>query len=148
MVLYEQINMHNNIDKRAEMFSEKNRLGQILVNIIQNAIQSIERKSLKGGNRTAGKTGTIRLGSKITEKDNGKKFILIGIADNGEGMDDFTLRNAFKPLFTTKEDGFGLGLSIVHSITESLNGSIETHSRANVGMLIKIGIPLGPFNPD
>ncbi len=143
-----EISMRNNIDKRTEMFSEKSRLGQILVNILQNAIQSIERKSIKGGNETAGKTWTIRLGSKITENESGKKIILISIADNGEGMDDFTLRNAFKPLFTTKEDGFGLGLSIVHSITESLSGSIEAYSRANEGMLIKIGIPMTPFNPN
>jgi Signal transduction histidine kinase len=56
-------------------------------------------------------------------------------------MDDFTRKNAFKPLFTTKENGFGLGLSIVHSITESLGGEASIISRAGRGTLIRINIP-------
>ncbi|MHB8232242.1 MAG: ATP-binding protein [bacterium] len=133
------IKIHNSINKSIEIFSEKSRVGQILANILQNAIQSIERKAQGGKSKI---TGIIRLGSKPVRKTGGKNYISIGISDNGEGMDDFTFKNAFKPLFTTKEDGFGLGLSIVYSITESLGGEIETISRVNKGTLIKINLPV------
>ena len=68
------------------------------------------------------------------------------MADNGEGMDNFILRNAFKPLFSTKENGFGLGLSVVYSVTESLGGNVSIVSRKFIGTLIKIDIPLKPVN--
>ncbi|MHB1660906.1 MAG: two-component system sensor histidine kinase NtrB [bacterium] len=133
------IKIHNSINKNIEVFSEKNRVGQMLANILQNAIQSIQKNTPAGKSKI---TGIIRFGSKTAEKNGGKKYISIGISDNGEGMDDFTLKNAFKPLFTTKDGGFGLGLSIVHSIAESLGGEIETISRVNKGTLMKINLPI------
>ncbi len=134
------IKIHNSVGKNAEIFSEKSRVGQVLANIIQNAVQSIERKAV-GVKNGAPETGIIRIGSKKIKKGADKNYISISVSDNGEGMDDFTLKNAFKPLFTTKENGFGLGLSIVYSITESLGGEASIISRAGRGTLIKINIP-------
>ena len=134
------IKIHNSVGKDEEIFSEKNRIGQVLANIIQNAVQSIERKPVGVKNGTP-ETGIIRVGSKKIKKGADKNYISISVSDNGEGMDDFTLKNAFKPLFTTKENGFGLGLSIVYSITESLGGEASIISRAGRGTLIKINIP-------
>lgn len=133
------IKMHNCINKNLEIFSEKNRVGQIISNIMQNAVQSIQRKSYAGKNKI---TGIVRFSSKPAKKNGETKYISIVISDNGEGMDDFTLKNASKPLFTTKEGGFGLGLSIVHSIAESLGGKIETISKINEGTLMKVYLPI------
>ncbi len=137
---FNSIKIHNSVGKDAEIFSEKSRIGQIFANIIQNAAQSIERKAprVKNGKR---ETGIIRFGSKKIKNGPDKNYISISVSDNGEGMDDFTRKNAFKPLFTTKENGFGLGLSIVHSIAESLGGEASIISRAGRGTLIKINIP-------
>ncbi|MHB1546228.1 MAG: two-component system sensor histidine kinase NtrB [bacterium] len=135
------IKIHNSVSKELEISSEKSRIGQILANIIQNAVQSIKRKSMSFKNR-APEIGIIRIGSKNIKKSADKNYISISVSDNGEGMDDFTLKNAFKPLFTTKEDGFGLGLSIVYSVTESLGGEADIISRAGKGTLIKINIPI------
>jgi signal transduction histidine kinase len=140
---FNSIKIHNSVGKDAEIFSEKSRIGQIFANVIQNAVQSIERKSslVKNGERNA---GIIRIGSKKIKNGMDKNYISIGVSDNGEGMDDFTRKNAFKPLFTTKENGFGLGLSIVYSITESLGGEANITSRAGRGTLIRINIPQIP----
>jgi len=134
------IKIHNSVEKDAEILSEKSRIGQIFANIIQNAAQSIERKaaSVKNGKRM---TGIIRFGLKRLKNGADKNYISISVSDNGEGMDDFTRKNAFKPLFTTKENGFGLGLSIVYSITESLGGEASIKSRAGKGTLIRINLP-------
>lgn len=130
-----KINIYNRINPNTAIFSEKYRIRQVFVNILQNAIQSIQKNGIKN------KAGLIRFGSKIIKNGDGEKRLLVCLADNGEGMDDFTLKNVFKPLFTTKENGFGLGLSIVHSILENLDGKIKIESRINKGTLIKISLP-------
>ena len=131
-----KINIHNRINPDIVVFSEKYRVYQIFANIFQNAVQSVQKKEIKNG------AGLIRFGSKIIENRDGRKQLLVCLSDNGEGMDDFTLKNIFKPLFTTKEDGYGLGLSIVYSILENLNGEIKVLSKINKGTLIKITIPI------
>ena len=140
---FNSIKIHNSVGKDAEIFSEKSRIGQIFANVIQNAVQSIERKSSLVKNSECN-AGIIRIGSKKIKNGMDKNYISIGVSDNGEGMDDFTRKNAFKPLFTTKENGFGLGLSIVYSITESLGGEANITSRAGRGTLIRINIPQIP----
>ena len=131
-----RISIYNRINPDIVVFSEKYRIHQIFANIFQNAVQSVQKKEIKNG------AGIIRFGSKIIENRDGRKQLLVCLSDNGEGMDDFTLKNIFKPLFTTKEDGYGLGLSIVYSILENLNGEIKVLSKINKGTLIKITIPV------
>lgn len=131
-----KINIYNRINPDTAIFSEKYRIYQVFVNILQNAVHAVQKKKIKN------KAGLIRFGSKIMENEDGRKQLLVCLADNGEGMDDFTLKNVFKPLFTTKENGLGLGLSIVHSIVENLDGEIKIESRINKGTLIKISLPV------
>ncbi|MGC8554097.1 MAG: sensor histidine kinase [Candidatus Acidulodesulfobacterium sp.] len=137
-----EVKIHNSVCKEENMFSDKNRIIQIFSNLIQNAVQSVET-SMSNSIKENKKRGIVRIGAKKDKKTN---FISVTVADNGEGMDDFTFRNAFKPLFSTKENGFGLGLSIVYSVTESLGGNVSTVSRKSVGTLIKIDIPDRPVN--
>lgn len=135
------IKVHNNVSPEIEIFAEKNRIGQVLANLMQNAIQSIYRKFSSSGPDTK-KNGIVRIGSSILSMDGGKEYLCISVADNGDGMDEFTAKNAFKPLFTTRKDGFGLGLSIVNSVIESMDGKIEFISRPGRGTLFKVIIPL------
>ncbi len=135
-----EVKIHNSVGKEERIYLDKNRIIQIFSNLIQNAVQSVEMSTsyLIKENK---KKGIVRIGAKKEKKTEEKNIISITVADNGEGMDDFTLRNAFKPLFSTKENGFGLGLSIVYSVTESLGGNVNIVSRKSVGTLIKIDIP-------
>jgi len=139
------VKIHNSVGKEEKMYSEKNRIVQVFSNLIQNAVQSVEI-SMSNSIKENKKKGIVRIGAKKEKKTEEKNFISITVADNGEGMDNFILRNAFKPLFSTKENGFGLGLSIVYSVTESLGGNVSIVSRKFIGTLIKIDIPLKPVN--
>ena len=134
------VKIHNSVDKMEQIFSEKARVGQVISNLIQNAIYSVELKLSKSGNK-AKNTGIVRISAKKIKNAADKNFISLSVADNGEGMDEFTVKNACKPLFSTKENGFGLGLSIVYSIAESLGGEVSIISKKNVGTLIKINMP-------
>jgi signal transduction histidine kinase len=55
---------------------------------------------------------------------NGRDSVNVSIADTGVGIDPSKVDEIFKPLFTTKEHGMGMGLSICRSIIESHNGRI------------------------
>ncbi len=135
------VKIHNSVGKEEKVYSEKNRIIQIFSNLIQNAVQSVEI-SMSNSIKENKKIGIVRIGAKKEQKTEEKNLISITVADNGDGMDDFTIRNAFKPLFSTKENGFGLGLSIVYSVTESLGGDVSMVSRKSIGTLIKINIPV------
>ncbi len=61
--------------------------------------------------------------------------------DNGSGMDDETVRNLFRPFFTTKAEGTGLGLVIVKKMLSKMNCSITASSKKGEGTRMEIVIP-------
>jgi len=72
--------------------------------------------------------------------------LCIAVRDNGEGMNDETLRRAFDPFFTTKGpgDGTGLGLAVVHGIVESHGGAVNLESAIGEGTTVRLFFPLVP----
>lgn len=69
--------------------------------------------------------------------------IRVGVADNGIGMADSVKGRVFEPFFTTKTRGIGtgLGLTLVHSIIQSVSGTIEIDSKLGEGTEIVMTIP-------
>jgi len=95
---------------------------QVLVNIILNAIQAME----KGG------TLTIRT---FSTHGNG---VGIEIRDTGIGIPRPQLKRVFDPFFTTKSEGTGLGLSISHKILENHGATIDADSEEGKGSVFTI----------
>ncbi|MFA6400597.1 MAG: ATP-binding protein [Salinivirgaceae bacterium] len=109
------------------------KINQVFVNIINNAIQSIQ------GNGVITITGYQYSQNAIFE-----------IEDNGAGIDPKVMDKIFDPFYTTKEvgKGTGLGLSIVHNIIENHQGTIELKSEPGKGTLVRLILPLKPVqNP-
>ena len=106
------------------------KLEQVLLNLIINASQAIENGDGKVGIET------------LFEKKSNE--VLIKIADNGNGMDEKTLKNIFDPFYTTKRNkgGTGLGLSISYGIIKEHNGTISVDSKINEGTTFTIRIPV------
>ncbi len=96
----------------------------ILQNIIGNAIQAM------------GGTGNLE----ITGRSNDDR-IIISIKDNGCGMDEDTVRQIFDPLFTTKERGIGLGLSICKNLAEINDIELSVESVPEKGTTFFVEIP-------
>ena len=115
-------------DALPEIVADKTQLQQVLLNIINNAIDAVERK------------GVISVST--ARKD--ANTLQVSIRDNGSGIHDETLKHIFEPFFTTKsrEKGTGLGLSISYGIIQKLGGTIHVSSDVNVGTTFVVEIPL------
>jgi len=100
---------------------------QVLLNLITNAVAAMKE--------TENKTITIALRQKKTGQ------IVFTIEDNGSGMDETVVRNLFRPFFTTKEEGTGLGLVIVKKMLSKMNCSISASSEKGKGTCMEIIIP-------
>lgn len=103
---------------------DKKQLQQVLWNILINAYQAVSYQ---------GKISII-----ISEKNSN---VQIFISDNGKGMTKETLKNVFKPFYTSKHKGTGLGLTISKRIVEQHKGTIELESEVGIGTTVKIIIP-------
>jgi signal transduction histidine kinase len=68
-------------------------------------------------------------------------MVHVSIEDTGTGIDPSNLKRVFSPLFTTKERGMGMGLSICHSIIENHNGRIWVSPGVNGGTIFQFELP-------
>lgn len=102
---------------------------QVLFNLIINSAQELHRSSI------------YLPKIKIIIKSH-KDEVEIEIIDNGPGISEIQRENIFKPFYTTKEKGTGLGLPISLNIIEKLNGKL-TCEKAQSGGHFKIVLPKG-----
>jgi PAS domain S-box-containing protein len=98
---------------------------RILVNLISNALQAMPQ------------------GGKLTVSANFRNNqVTINIQDTGFGIPEDVKPQIFKPLFTTKAKGQGLGLAVVKRLSEALNGSVTFDSEVGKGTAFKVTLPI------
>jgi C4-dicarboxylate-specific signal transduction histidine kinase len=102
------------------VFGDRVQLEQVLINLFSNAIEAMRSNA----------AGTRAL-TVSTEHDGGQP--LVTVRDTGPGVAPEALERAFEPLFTTKAEGLGLGLSISRSIVEAHGGRLWTAADAVPG---------------
>lgn len=81
-----------------------------------------------------------RISVTLSYKD--KDFVQIHIQDNGYGISEEVIPNIFKPNFTTKSSGMGLGLAFVKQTVTGIGGKIEFITKANTGTTFIITLPI------
>lgn len=102
---------------------------QALINIIVNAIQSMEN----GGLLTV---------ETITKMEEDKLSAIVVINDTGAGIPEDIMNSIFDPFYTTKIRGLGLGLSLTRRIVESHGGEIKVESAEGIGSTFIISLPV------
>lgn len=103
---------------------DSGQLQQVVMNLVLNGIQAI------------GETGSVTV--EVLRRD---AFAGITVSDTGQGIPADHMPHIFRPFFTTKSDGTGLGLSLSRRIVEEHNGRIEVTSRLGVGSQFTVLLP-------
>ena len=96
------------------MVADEKLVEQVLINLINNAMQALDGVS----------NPEIRLTARIDHDD-----VFIAVHDNGPGIPEEVTGNIFIPFFTTKKEGSGIGLSLSRQIMRIHDGSITVLSR-------------------
>lgn len=124
------------------VLADSNQIHQVILNLCTNAWHSLPDR--RGRIRVALDEARfdVDAAEKIAGIETGNYVRLI-VEDNGSGMDDATMERIFEPFFTTKPpgEGSGLGLSVVHGIVKSHDGTIDVSSQPDKGTKITILFP-------
>ncbi len=128
-----------------EIDADSGQIGQILVNLVTNAAESIHAPpgtvELRTG-RVDHASEELLAASLITEKPQPQAFVLLEIADTGCGMDTVIAQRVFDPFYSTKFAGRGLGLPVVQSIVRAHHGALFIDSRRGLGTVVTVLLPL------
>lgn len=139
------LTLHIDIFKHIEIMGDKQRLQQMFLNLLKNALE-VARKEIK---LRVIIWNTFQKPAHLLNRFPNKKClehqgILIEIMDDGEGISPELLPRIFDPFFTTKDvgHGSGLGLFIVHEIIEEHQGCISAQNNPHGGAIFSVWLPL------
>ena len=114
--------------------TDRGKLQQILLNLINNAFQAIEANGCLD----------------ITVSHLSPSKISIEIKDTGCGISNENLQRIHEPFFSTKKEGMGtgLGLSITYGLVKKLQGTIRVESSEGIGTIFTVALPVKPQKED
>lgn len=114
----------NNIDGSKLVLMDRDKIVQVLLNLIRNAIEAMKDP------------GHIFIS--VRKANHG---VQIEIEDTGMGIPESDLENIFNPFYTTKENGTGLGLSICYKIVQDHGGTLSVQSVVGKGSIFTVKLP-------
>jgi signal transduction histidine kinase len=117
-------------DSLLEVQHDPDQIHQVLLNLLLNAIQAIEGRGII----------TVEISQR------GEDAVVI-VSDNGRGIPPEHLPNIFRPFYTTKGNGTGLGLSLARRIVEEHQGHVEVTSLVDKGTKFVVFLPFHPTHP-
>ncbi len=123
-------------DDLPKILADHNRLEQVFINLVANAIDAMDEKVAKNPDVAVEKKLTIR-----SFQEDGKVVATVG--DSGTGMPQEVIDKIFDPFFTTKEvgKGTGLGVSISYGIVKDYKGDISIESTPGEGTTFRLSFP-------
>ncbi len=128
------IRLETSLEKDLEyIYADPRALQQVLLNVLTNAFDSLE-----GVHEPRIQIKVMRI----------SPLAIIRISDNGCGMNEKETSELFRPFYTTKAHGTGLGLMITKKMLAKMNGHIEISSRKGEGTAVDIFIPEGSVDGD
>jgi two-component system, NtrC family, sensor kinase len=118
-----KIELHQSPDL-ADVEHDSDQIHQVLLNLLLNAVQAMEG------------AGTVRV--EIGSRDD---YASVMVSDTGRGIPPQHIPNIFRPFYTTKGNGTGLGLSLARRIVEEHHGRIEVSSVVGKGSKFEVLLP-------
>ncbi len=126
-----KLNLESTVDVRFR--ADPQQLKQVLINLVQNAAESIERD------------GSITLRARqdrLPLKGRTSEVVIIEVEDNGPGIPPEVQERLFEPFFSTKKEGTGLGLPIAVRIIDKHGGALEFKSFPGKGTTFGVVLPV------
>lgn len=109
---------------------DPHQIRQALLNLLLNGIDA------------AGSGGTVTVETTLPAGQGGAQHVVIGVRDNGAGLDAGEIPRLFEPFYTTKPNGTGLGLTIVSRILEQNGGHVSVTSEKGRGSTFSVRLPV------
>jgi len=119
------------LDEIPDLLMDGRKMEQVALNLLLNAVEA----ALDG---TA-----IRVSSRRMQSDHEPPEVVFGVEDEGETIPQMLCETIFKPFFTTKSRGAGLGLSVVRRLVEAHGGSVSVTGRVPRGSVFTVTLPEG-----
>lgn len=120
---------------------DRTRVSQILSNLISNAIKFTN-------------LGHVYISVHLLEQDDTTATVVLRCEDTGVGVQEKNIEKIFQPFMQfpgdqrpTEFKGFGLGLNIVHNLTEIMGGKIDIQSKLGTGSTFSVHLPLNKVVP-
>lgn len=115
------------VDENIAFWADRHQIEQAIINLLSNAIHAVKQQA----------TPTIQL-----KVQHYMDFLQIVISDNGKGITAEEQAQIFIPFYTTRNDGSGIGLSVVRNIMRMHNGSVTAYSPGeNQGSIFSLNFP-------
>jgi signal transduction histidine kinase len=106
-------------DKPPVVRGEPDMIKQCLINLAKNAVEAMPEG------------GSIILRARLVGD-----WVALDVEDTGKGMSEAELVKVFSPFYSTKEQGYGLGLAMIRKIIEEFGGSVEIKSQEDEGTTV------------
>jgi len=106
-------------------------LQQVLLNLARNGLEAMSNVPKPSRH--------LRINAALNPKTGRASFV---VTDSGHGISDDTRKSLFKPFFTTKKDGLGIGLSLCLSIAERQGGTVSWSNNQEGGASFEIELPV------
>ena len=121
LLAHSRIEVQRDLKATATVDINRQELQQVVINLLSNAIQSMPHG------------GALLVRSRDESGGHGAGAVVMDIADSGPGLSTEVRERLFRPFFTTKADGNGLGLWISQGLVDRYGGIISATNRAESG---------------
>jgi signal transduction histidine kinase len=143
------VSLETHFDSSWPVIEDPTQLEQVILNLMINA-----RHAMPQGGRLTISTRNVTVDGEDMLFEPGKlrfaphpieqgEYVMVSVADTGEGMDFQILEHIFDPFYTTKAkgEGTGLGLSVVYGIVAQGGGSIRVITQVGIGTEFQVFLP-------
>jgi PAS domain S-box-containing protein len=137
------IEIRTDLKTDAAILGDQIKIHQILMNLCTNASHAMQEK----GGVMSVSLSEVEIDSDFIVKHFDIKpgsYLKLSVSDTGHGISSSLMEHIFDPFFTTKEkgQGTGMGLSVVHGIVKSHNGTIHAYSEPGQGSTFNVYLPV------
>ncbi|MFQ6616320.1 MAG: ATP-binding protein [Fidelibacterota bacterium] len=116
--------VHYSLSGRGTVLGDESKLRRVFVNLLKNSLEAVREE------------GSIDV--RVLENDS---MVSVEFTDTGPGIPESDLDHIFQPYFTTRDKGYGLGLTIAKNIVDEMNGTIVVDSTAGKGTRFTVKFP-------